>query len=92
MRRHDLLALVFFSIFIFGGCALFHKDPPPEPWSGRIYVGDSERQGLYRGQDEELITTKDQRYNDMICMSSGDFKALLSEYRYFRATCDLAAP
>lgn len=86
MRRLALVA----ALVTVTGCAYFQKDPPAEPWEGKIYIGDTSRQGLYRAQGDEVIRYDDKRYDDMVCMSAGDFKDLVGSYRYFRAQCEVS--
>lgn len=90
MKIPSYPVVAFFALVMASGCSFFQKElGPPDPWEGKIFVGDSERKGLYRGQDKEFVPVDDKRFPDMICMSSSDFKGLIGSYRYFRTSCEI---
>ncbi len=39
-------------VVFLGGCA-FWREPEPEPWAGKVFVGDTSRGGLFRAQGSE---------------------------------------
>ena len=49
-------------------------------FNGDIYTGSSERGGLYRDRNDDLITPTDPRFNDTIAMRSGTFQCFYETY------------
>jgi hypothetical protein len=50
-------------------------------WNGRLYFGDSAREGLSRtGVDPDFISIRDPRVNDYVAMSRADFKSWIATY------------
>jgi hypothetical protein len=50
-------------------------------WNGTLYGGDSARGGLRRGGvNPAFIACSDHRFDDVVCMSSADFKSWNETY------------
>lgn len=73
------------QIFV-AGC-MTAPGPIPPKWSGKLYIGDSKAQAVVRKQAGEAILCNEGRFNQIICMSDIDFRALLSTLMIGRAEC-----
>lgn len=69
--------LILFTLFFLVSCG----DPKPIPvWNGKLFVGDSQRQGLSRAQSGEFISADSEQFDKYIAMSSEDFRSFYTTY------------
>lgn len=55
--------------------------PKPIPvWNGKLFVGDSQRRGLVRAQDNEFIASDSPEFDQQISMSKDDFRSFYTTY------------
>jgi hypothetical protein len=55
--------------------------PKPIPiWNGKLFVGDSQRQGLSRAQSNEFISADSEEFDHFIAMSDEDFRSFYTTY------------
>jgi hypothetical protein len=55
--------------------------PKPIPvWNGKLFVGDSQRRGLVRAQDNEFIASDSPAFDEQISMSRDDFRSFYTTY------------
>jgi len=81
----DIVALLAGAAILLSACSYFRT---PEPWDGRLYVGDSKSQTLVREQDPvDTMKCTDPRFDDVVCMSKADFGQWIANYKAYRAQC-----
>ena len=66
--------------YLFLLCILSCSAPPIPEWNGKLYVGNSTSRALERRQDNESIPSDSPVFDDMIAMSSDDFRSFYSTY------------
>ena len=55
--------------------------PVPIPvWNGKLFVGDSQREGLVRAQSNEFIAANSPEFDKQISMSDEDFRSFYTTY------------
>jgi hypothetical protein len=65
------------AILLLTSCA---KPKPIPVWNGKLFVGDSQRQGLSRAQSGEFIAADSEEFDKYIAMSDEDFRSFYTTY------------
>lgn len=75
-----LATLNFLSL---AGCiAPGQRSAIDEPWRGRLYMGNPERQVVERRQAGEFVRCDEPDFGAFVCMTASDFEDLLGRYLF----------
>jgi hypothetical protein len=71
---------IIFVLLFFLSVSCGTKPRPIPVWNGKLFVGDSQREGLVRAQSNEFIPSSSPEFDNHISMSSEDFRSFYTTY------------
>ena len=68
---------LFIALLTLSSCSTLREIPT---WDGKLYSGDSKREGISRKQSSDFIPAKSGNFDSYICLSNEDFRSFYRTY------------